>query len=531
MISAESYFSEMLTAPSRQFKGKVELYDGSTLLETFYHDGALQSLTVDRAGESSKFFGFSICQQLTLKLRDKERTINIAKGNGLKVFMGVGEGYICPCPIFFVDDVKRDENNNNLTIVAHDAINKAAEHTVVELELTESYTIREFTEVVASFLGTPMKASDLTAFDTLYENGANFNGVMTLRDALNAVAEATQTICYIDYTGELTFRRLDKDGEPVLYIPKSQYFTLTSKTSHTLTTIMSVTELGNNVHATTGEEGDTQYIRENPFLDLRDDVGDLLQDAIDAVGGMTMTQFDCKHRGNFLLQLGDKVGFTTKDDQIIHGYIIDDSFTYSGGFVETTKLNFENIDAETHSNPSTLGDALKYTSARVDKANNRIELVASDVSSQNDSIAALQLDTESISASVSRVEQATNESLEDINGEIGTLTSQIETKMTADEVQIQISSALANGVASVKTSTGYTFDENGMTVSKSGSQMTTTISEDGMIVYRDNTKVLIADNEGVQAEDLHATTYLIIGTHSRFEDYGDNRTGCFWINS
>jgi len=37
---------------------------------------------------------------------------------------------------------------------------------------------------------------------------------------------------------------------------------------------------------------------------------------------------------------------------------------------------------------------------------------------------------------------------------------------------------------------------------------------------------------GVGAVNLHAKTYLIIGSYSRFEDYKANsgkRTGCFWI--
>ena len=41
----------------------------------------------------------------------------------------------------------------------------------------------------------------------------------------------------------------------------------------------------------------------------------------------------------------------------------------------------------------------------------------------------------------------------------------------------------------------------------------------------------MADNLGVKAEDLHATTYLIIGNNSRLEDYNTNRTGCFWIGN
>ena len=62
--------------------------------------------------------------------------------------------------------------------------------------------------------------------------------------------------------------------------------------------------------------------------------------------------------------------------------------------------------------------------------------------------------------------------------------------------------------------------------------MTTRINEDGMTVYRDNDEVLIANNEGVIAYNLHAETYLIVGESSRFEDYeddGETRTGCFWI--
>ncbi|MBE6782978.1 MAG: hypothetical protein E7536_03085 [Ruminococcaceae bacterium] len=62
-----------------------------------------------------------------------------------------------------------------------------------------------------------------------------------------------------------------------------------------------------------------------------------------------------------------------------------------------------------------------------------------------------------------------------------------------------------------------------------GKEIKTQITEDGMTVYKNDEEVLVANNEGVKAEDLHATTYLIIGTNSRFEDYGNGRTGCFWI--
>ena len=59
--------------------------------------------------------------------------------------------------------------------------------------------------------------------------------------------------------------------------------------------------------------------------------------------------------------------------------------------------------------------------------------------------------------------------------------------------------------------------------------MKTTISDDGMKVFKNNEAMLVANNVGVDAVNLSATTYLIIGTNSRFENYGTDRTGCFWI--
>lgn len=103
-------------------------------------------------------------------------------------------------------------------------------------------------------------------------------------------------------------------------------------------------------------------------------------------------------------------------------------------------------------------------------------------------------------------------------------------QQTKDSIDITINERL-NNVDSVTTSTGYKFGKDGLIVSRTDSEMQTVINEDGMKVYREDNEVLTADNTGVKAENLHATTYLIIGTNSRFEDYDGNRTGCFWIGN
>lgn len=151
-----------------------------------------------------------------------------------------------------------------------------------------------------------------------------------------------------------------------------------------------------------------------------------------------------------------------------------------------------------------------------------------DLTLVQENMASLRVDTDNIAASVSSVETSILDLSESVANDVQSIIKQVETKMTADAVDIQIKSALDNGVDRVITSTGYTLDEDGLTVSKSDSEMSTTITDDGMTVYKNGETTLSANSTGVDAVNLHATTYLIIGNNSRFEDWG-TRTACFWI--
>ena len=95
-------------------------------------------------------------------------------------------------------------------------------------------------------------------------------------------------------------------------------------------------------------------------------------------------------------------------------------------------------------------------------------------------------------------------------------------------MDIKISEAI-NGIDSVETSTGYRFDKDGLNIHKDGEEMDNTLDHTGMYVRRSGTDVLIANNDGVNAINLTARQYLIVGNNARFEDYPGNRTACFYI--
>ena len=517
-----------LVNPSRQITGRVWLYNTSNS-STTYTSTELVNISIERSCDQGKFFGFGVCQKATIQILDPDRTIDLSNQSYFIPRFSANTNnafYTSQIPYFYITESKRDENTNVVSFTGYDKIYNTSMNQVNELTLTTPYTIADVATSVSAFLGLSLSyPTSIAAFATSYEDGANLEGTETIRSLLDAIAEATQTIYYISAT-TLVFKKLET-STPVLIINKSDYFTLTRETNRIITTIVSATELGDNVSATTGATGETQYVRNNPFWELRTDVATLLENAVANIGGLTIVPYNCSWRGNFLLEIGDCIKVATKDDSTITSFYLNETLEYSGGMNSTISWEYPTNTTETESNPSTIGEAINKTYARVDKVNQQIDLVVTKVDSYDNTISQIQLDQDSINASVTTI-TSRQDSTDDT---IDELTSKVNASMTSDQVELIVQEELSDGVNKVTTSTGFTFNQDGLTVSKSNVDITTNITEDGMTVSKSGSVVLTANNEGVEALNLHATTYLIIGENSRFEDYDNgSRTGCFWIN-
>lgn len=158
--------------------------------------------------------------------------------------------------------------------------------------------------------------------------------------------------------------------------------------------------------------------------------------------------------------------------------------------------------------------------------------IESETKTLNETVTSLQLGADSISASVKSLEENVIRTTDGLTNDISIIQEQVNLAMTSEDVKIEIQNQLINGTNKVSTTTGYTFDEDGLNISKSDSEMKTQITEDGMKIYKNSEVMLTANNQGVDAKNLHATTYLIIGNNSRMEDFtegGNKRTAVFWI--
>ena len=181
------------------------------------------------------------------------------------------------------------------------------------------------------------------------------------------------------------------------------------------------------------------------------------------------------------------------------------------------QLELGNIDTDYAPAPEDLDD-----SESVNEINGRLQTVYESVTS-------LELTATGIQSTVSDVVNRVDE----VSNEVVATTSELTAlKQASDSLSVEVQKITDDGVKKVTTTTG-TFDDEGMTIDRNDSPTKTTISPDGMVVIDKaaggDKEVLKATSDGVEATDLHARTYLIVGGRSRFENYGTDRTGCFWI--
>lgn len=111
-----------------------------------------------------------------------------------------------------------------------------------------------------------------------------------------------------------------------------------------------------------------------------------------------------------------------------------------------------------------------------------------------------------------------------------------EITQTVNGIDVKVSAIQENGVDKVATTARYTFDNNGLNISRENGSIENKITEDGMYVSQvigsNKEDVLVANNDGVNAINLTARKYLHIGKYSIFKDFergtDTKRTACFF---
>lgn len=127
-------------------------------------------------------------------------------------------------------------------------------------------------------------------------------------------------------------------------------------------------------------------------------------------------------------------------------------------------------------------------------------------------------------------------SVRDVQDDVDTLA---EAVLGDGGLSIRISTLENTEVTEITTTTGFTFNAEGLTIYESGKDIENKLNNEGMQVLRvsgsESTPILTANTDGVDALNLRSRQFLIIGDNSRFENFNNgtesNRTACFHIST
>ena len=260
--------------------------------------------------------------------------------------------------------------------------------------------------------------------------------------------------------------------------------------------------------------------------------------------GLKYTPIETNTTGHPWLKGNEVVRMIDMDGSIVESYPFDRTIEYMGHIKSKLVSKADTQTQQQYVNNNTIIKVLTETKTIVDKANQQITSVVTkteELSSQvDDNSTTINNNYQDI---IKKFDETA--SLEDLDAYQKTM----QTQMDANKLEISnIQTAIINGVEKVVTTSG-TFDENGLTMDKTGAKTKAILDETGVdVIDKQGTgdDLLFAgyvDEERAEKNDeftqykgqtivysknMIVKNYLTIGTHSRLEDFEDG-TGVFYL--
>lgn len=263
------------------------------------------------------------------------------------------------------------------------------------------------------------------------------------------------------------------------------------------------------------ESVNTYIISGNYLLTATDaeDLQPIAQTLYEHLRGVTYTPCTVSIPASFRIHAGDIVSITDRNGVTITAYVMTKKQVGQRDLLEST--------GSARRDSSSAVNEQSYAAIHGKVLNLQMNVEGLRIENQNTAgkLASLSLNLEGITSMVQSQENSLESILQDIT----------QIKQDSDSVKVSVQAIEDNGVSKVETETGFTFDNEGLHINKSDSDIENLLDESGMYIRRNDETLLQANDDGVTAVDVTVQNYLVVGSHARFEDYADNRTACFWL--
>lgn len=404
---------------------------------------------------------------------------------------------------FVVDEIEWDKANNSVVLKCYDEI--LFSMVPYDLELTFPMTLGEYLAAVCDRFGWTLETPTFVNSDVVVEE-EKYDATYTFRSVLDEIAQAAAGT--ISIKGKVLSVLYPTDcGETYTAdnMTASDGITIGELYGPVNSVVIARTPQEDNIYRIAEdvafEEAVEIKIENNQIMDSHRE--DFIDAIFEQLNGLSFYLYDFHSFGYLYVDLCDVFTLLDQSGNAYSCLMLNDEFTVGQGIDETSFCDAPDATETDYNAASTSDRVLNQTILRVDKQEQEITGLVKNMEVAQNGIDVLQ----------------------------GSMT---EVKQTADALTITVTKIEQDGAEKVKTSVNaYTFDDEGLKISKDDEPITNRIDNTGMYVKNNDEVVLSANNEGVNAVDITVRNYLVVGEHSRFEDFistdGEERTGCFWL--
>ena len=401
---------------------------------------------------------------------------------------------------YIVKSQEYDDEASALNLECYDLMLLSMVPYDLALDYSENVTVKAFLDAICNRLGWTIGYTTFTNSDMEIEE-EKFDSSYTFRDVLDQIAQVAAGV--IAFKGDALCVLYPTSTGEIIDGSNLRTLTIGEKYGPVNSVVIARTPQEDNIYAQDAESvaanGLTEVkIENNQIMDSHRE--DFIDAILERLNGMQFWLYELESFGIGYLDLCDVFTLETLDGTQYETLMLSDEMQISQSLSENSSLAAPEATETDYKAASTTDRVINQTILKVNKQ------------------------AQEITALVTKTDRMAND--------LSEVTRKAEVMMDEDSVDIKITKAI-EGVNSVTTSTGYTFDEGGLRISKSRESMENRLDNTGMYVTRDGEEILAANNEGVTAINLTSKQFLIVGDNSRFENYDNGtdsrRTACFYI--
>ena len=358
--------------------------------------------------EKGTFIGEAICKSIDVKLVNQDGELEL-ENQDLEYRVGakVGNTYkYISFGNFIVQKPENEEVNGQTTFQALDYMSKF--DIPYTQRLTLPMTLGELAADICDQAGVTLGTTTFRNSDKSITNNPFINGEQC-REVIKSIAKVSFSVAYINQYNELCFDFALKTTVDEA-ITTDEYFELNpnEETKPISVIVLRSGEIPSNGRRIVDNDlialyGENELIIEEDYFAYTDALRDEFLVAARSLMGLTYKPISIDLLGSIYLEFNDVLQITNLSNEVIKTYCLNNIHTYNGTLYNTISSPALTEVEETYNYQNESKTKSKKTFVEIDKANQRIDLVAEDVEEQASTISDLSITVGEIEAEVESI--------------------------------------------------------------------------------------------------------------------------------